>query len=260
MRASFHPFLNLLILSLNNIEYNLKPENIQQKTGYPGFRKVFHFLLFFFIWIFLKTHSRDFFFLAVLLVTYADLCFFLFLHLKYLFIHVCLRIFVSHISKPKKLRRVCMCTCVCITAIWNIVKMSFFFFFTLPLNAYTYNKSFKLYSRFQYNDEMYEGNIFSQFSTVLRSRKIIRQEIKNCENMFRRSLFLMNACLYIFSIANFYFMLIKQQTFSFSNLLEFTKKGCWDFKSSSEWKLDEGNGFFLLVFITFLFLAEFTTD
>lgn len=32
MRA-FHPFLNLLILNLNNIEYNLKPENIHKEQG-----------------------------------------------------------------------------------------------------------------------------------------------------------------------------------------------------------------------------------
>ena len=84
---------------------------------------------------------------------------------------------------------------------------------------------------------------FLRFPLFCAPEKIIRQEIKNCENIFRRSFFLMNAC--IFSIATFfYYMLIKQGIFLFSNLLDFTKKGCSDFKSSSEWKLDEGNGFF----------------
>ena len=132
MRASFHPFLNLLILSLNNIEYNLKPENTQQKTGYPGFRKVFHFL--FFIWIFLKIHSQDFFpccpsshICRSLLFPFPSFEIFVY---SCLFKDFCFSYFQT--QKAWEL---------CITAIWNIVKMSFYFF-TLPLNAYTYNKSF----------------------------------------------------------------------------------------------------------------------
>lgn len=181
-----------------------------------------------------------------------------------IFVYSCLfKDFCFSYFHPQKLESFCVYMCFHRSRMKYCEDELLFLFLPYHLMLTHIINLFELCSRSQYDDEKYEGNVFSSFSSLCAPEKSSDRKLRIVKICFVVPFYsrLIRVCLYIFSIANFYFMLIKQGAFSSpANLSEFMKKGCRDFKSSSEWKLDEGNGVFSVFFITFLFLLDFMND